>query len=367
MKSFSSLARRGALASVAAALSLVTGCHSIGPGTVPRDRSDYSSSIGDSWKRQTLLNIVKLRYLDPPIFVDVGQVVAGYSLQTGISAGGAVSSKNAVQGNFGVGTISGQAIYTDRPTITYVPLTGNKFVRGLMTPLSPESVFFTIQSGWPADGVLFASVASLNGLKNQDSSIAGVTPPDPDFLRVLQLLRKIQLSGAVTMRIKQEAQQPQTAILVFRSQNVSPETLAAIHELRQLLRLDPDAGELKLVFAGASVSDKEIAVITRSMMQQMATMASQVEVPPEDVTQGRATPGWEAVANNTNAVRLIQIKCSKAKPADAFVTVDYRNHWFWIDDRDLKSKRVFSFMMMLFTLADTGEKESLPLITIPAQ
>ena len=103
------------------------------------------------------------------------------------------------------------------------------------------------------------------------------------------------------------------------------------------------------------------------MMQQMATMASQVEVPPEDVSQGRATPGWDAVASNTNAVRLIQIKCSKTEPADAFVTVEYRHHWFWIDDRDLKSKRVFSFMMMLFTLADTGEKENLPLITIPAQ
>ena len=108
-------------------------------------------------------------------------------------------------------------------------------------------------------------------------------------------------------------------------------------------------------------------MITRSMMQQMATMASQVEVPPEDVTQGRAMPGWDTMAGNTNAVRLIQIKCSKTEPPDAFVTVEYRHHWFWIDDRDLKSKRVFSFMMMLFTLADTGEKENLPLITIPAQ
>ena len=345
----------------------LTGCKSVGPGTVPRDRSDYSSAIGDSWKRQTLLNIVKLRYVDPPIFVDVGQIVAGYSLQTGVSAGGTLSSENAIQGNFG--TIGGSAIYTDRPTITYVPLTGNKFVRGLMTPLSPESVFFTIQSGWPADGVLFASVASLNGLKNQESSIAGITPPDPDFLRVLQLMRKIQLSEAVSMRIKQDAQQQPTTILTFRSKNISPETLNDIHEMRRLLRLDPDADELHLIFGGGSGSDKEIAVITRSMMQQMTTMASQVEVPPEDVAQGRASPGWETVGTNinTSAVRLIQIKCSKTEPPDAFVTVEYRHHWFWIDDRDLKSKRVFSFMMMLFTLADTGEKESLPLITIPAQ
>jgi len=343
----------------------LAGCQSLGPGTVARDRFEYSDSIGESWKRQTLLNIVKLRYVDPPIFVDVGQIVAGYQLQVGANVSGSISSPNSIQRNSL--NLGAAGTYTDRPTITYVPLTGNKFIRGLMTPLPPESVFFTIQSGWPADGVLFASVASINGLKNQESSITGVTPPDPDFLRVLQLMRKIQLSEAVTMRINLDAQKQQTAILTFRSKNIPPETLDNIHELRRLLRLDPDADELKLVFAGNSVGEKEIAVITRSMMQQMATMASQVEVPPEDISQGRAAPGWEAVSSNTNAVRLIQIKCSKTKPADAFVAVDYRNHWFWIDDRDLKSKRVFSFMMMLFTLADTGEKEGLPLITIPAQ
>jgi hypothetical protein len=356
------------IASICVALSLalaLTGCHSLGPRTVARDRSDYSGSIAESWKRQTLLNIVKLRYLDPPIFVDVGQIVAGYSLETALTAGG-VLPENA---NFGGDTVTlgGSVRYTDRPTITYTPLTGNKFVKGLVTPLQPESVFFMIQSGWPADGVLFAAVASINGLKNQETSIGGVSAPDSSFLRVLALMRKIQLSGAVAMRIKQDAQKQQTTILTFRSKDIPQATLDDIHELRRLLRLDPEAEELKLVFGATPANDKEVAMLTRSMMQLMATMSSQVDVPTEDISQGRAPSGWESISNNTNAVRMIQIHCASTKPADAFVSIRYRNHWFWIDDRDLKSKRVFSFMLMLFTLADTGEKENLPLITIPAQ
>jgi hypothetical protein len=236
-----------------------------------------------------------------------------------------------------------------------------------VTPLQPESVFFMIQSGWPADGVLFAAVASINGLKNQETSIGGVSAPDSSFLRVLALMRKIQLSGAVAMRIKQDAQKQQTTILTFRSKDIPQATLDDIHELRRLLRLDPEAEELKLVFGATPANDKEVAMLTRSMMQLMATMSSQVDVPTEDISQGRAPSGWESISNNTNAVRMIQIHCASTKPADAFVSIRYRNHWFWIDDRDLKSKRVFSFMLMLFTLADTGEKENLPLITIPAQ
>jgi len=64
---------------------------------------------------------------------------------------------------------------------------------------------------------------------------------------------------------------------------------------------------------------------------------------------------------------LVRIHSSNSKPSDASVAVPYRGHWFWIDDRDLRSKRAFAFMLMLFTLADTGQKENLPLITIPAQ
>jgi hypothetical protein len=38
------------------------------PGAVSRDRVDYVNAIGNSWERETLLNIVKLRYGHAPIF-----------------------------------------------------------------------------------------------------------------------------------------------------------------------------------------------------------------------------------------------------------------------------------------------------------
>ena len=98
------------------AAALCGGCAHLGPRSVAVDRFDYSEAIAESWKQQTLLNIVKLRYMDLPVFVDVASVVAGYSLQAGVNVGGTESSKNTVQGNFL--TAGAQAIYTDRPTIS---------------------------------------------------------------------------------------------------------------------------------------------------------------------------------------------------------------------------------------------------------
>src|SRR5208282_4286368 len=164
-----------------AAAALFTGCAHLGPGTVAVDRFDYSTAIADSWKQQTLLNIVKLRYMDLPVFVDVASVVSGYSIQTGVSLNGTLSSQNAIQGNYVAA--GGQAIYTDRPTITYVPLTGEKFLRGLMTPIDPKNIFFMLQSGYAADFILGLTVESLNGVRNRSTAAGAMREADPDFLR----------------------------------------------------------------------------------------------------------------------------------------------------------------------------------------
>jgi len=341
-----------------------TGClhPRIGPQSLPRDRAAYSNSLSDSWKAETLLNIVKVRYLDPPVFVDVANVVASYTLGQTASVGGTI----VPAGGSNV-TLGASAALSNSPTITYTPLTGNAYIRGLITPLSPELLFNAIQNGLPADSVLLSSFVSINGLRNQSVSLEGITPADPGFHQVRALLRGIQVSGAVRLYVKENPNKEQTRIIALRTKNVPVEILADILELRRLLHLNADATEFELTSAPLPSSDTEIAVQTRSIIELMKNMASQVEVSPEDLSQHRAVPGFETGHEMPGVIPIIRIRSSKQKPNDAFVTVHYRNNWFRIDDDDLASKAAFAQLMELFTMIDTGPRPNLPVVTIPAR
>jgi hypothetical protein len=83
--------------------------------------------------------------------------------------------------------------------------------------------------------------------------------------------------------------------------------------------------------------------------------------------EGRATPGLAQYTGENKTIRFFNIHSSADKVKDAYLSVRYRDQWFWIDDRDLKTKQAFAFLLLIFALADTGEKRGLPLITIPAQ
>ncbi len=349
---------------VACALALTgTGCYrAIGPQSVARDRHLYAASLSDSWKEQTLLNIVKMRYLDPPVFVDVGNIVASYSLVQGVNATGNIIPNNQTPD----ATVGGFGTYSNTPTITYTPLTGSKFIRGLATPFPPEAIFSSIEAGMPADVILFASVSSINGLRNQEATLQGIAPADPDFHRVRALARQIQLSGAVRIEVKKQAGEELVSFMTFRTEKVPPEIQADIVELRRLLKLNPNATEYKVRFGAVPSNDTEIAVITRSILGVMQTMAAEVSVPSADLARGWAFPGFEHGNAVPGMVRLIHIHSGKSVPVDAFVSVKYENNWFWIDKGDLESKQMFSLIMMLFTMVDTGPTQNQPVLTIPA-
>jgi len=116
------------------AMLLIAGCSHIGPGTITRDRADYTTTVAESWKRGMLLNIVKIRYGDAPIFLDVASIINQYSLEGELNASLGWQFPTAGANNQRVGAVGR---YYDRPTITYNLLTGEKFARSLMTPIAP--------------------------------------------------------------------------------------------------------------------------------------------------------------------------------------------------------------------------------------
>src|SRR5213075_434519 len=88
------------------------------------------------------------------------------------------------------------ARYTDRPTITYTPLSGERFARSLMKPIPPTAVLSLIQAGYPIDAVLRTCVHSINGVRNRYGGAARAHAADEEFYPLLQRMRRIQDSGA---------------------------------------------------------------------------------------------------------------------------------------------------------------------------
>jgi hypothetical protein len=340
-------------------LALQSGCASLGPASVTRDRFDYTTAIADSWKRQMLLNIVKIRYGDAPIFVDVASIISQYGLLADVNA--TFGWSNPPSGDSQSVGVRGN--YLDRPTITYNLMTGEKFARALMTPVAPATVMSLIEGGYPIDLVFRILVHSVNGIHNQFGGSARARNSDPEFYPLLEKLRQIQDSGSIALGVR-KLENREALVMGFRKR-VDEESEKSAREVRQMLGLREGGGEFRVVYGSMPGGDEEIALLTRSIIEILSDISSTVEVPAEHVTEQRAPPTMEPEGVGIKGP-MVRILYSDTKPGDDFASVPYRGRWFWIDDRDFQSKKLFSFLMFVMTLTETGGKEGAPVVTISA-
>ena len=340
----------------------LSGCASFGPPSVDRDRFDYINAVANSWKQQTLLNIVKLRYADTPVFLEVGQIISGYQLEGTVAVGGSLNSASAIGDVFSLGT-TGR--YTDRPTITYTPLTGAHFMHVLMTPIPPPALFMLVEQGWPVDMLMQIGVQRINGISNRKSGARGQAS-DPDFARLLMAFQRLQASGALGLRVEVSKESKLEGMVMTISQkNLPPEIQADRDLVRKLLGVRPDLEELKVIYGGLSNKDDTVAIQTRSGLQILAELGANVEVPAGHIAELRTYPPIPEARDSAQSLSpLIRIHADKSQPADAFAAVKYRDYWYWIDDRDFRSKGVFTFLMIIMTLAEKGENVQAPVVTI---
>ena len=121
-----------------------------------------------------------------------------------------------------------------------------------------------------------------------------------------------------------------------------------------MLELDGVTGEFNVVYGARPVSHQEIAIQSRSMMQVLIDLGSYIEVPARDIAEGRVFVAPRNDEMDPLFPALLRVHSSESAPKDAHVAVRYRDGWFYIDDRDHESKAAFNFLMLLFSLTETG-------------
>lgn len=358
-----------ACVAIALLAALAPGC-TVGPRTITRDRFDYSAAVADSWKSQMLLNLVRIRYGDTGVFLDVGQIVSGYTMESTVTASAAWNLFGFSIGHPNVpNTVAAASVggrFTDRPTITYSPIMGERFARSMMTPVPPAAVLSLIQAGNPVDIALRLMVSEVNGLQNRYGGDLRGRQAEPEFYELIERLRRVQLSSGIAMRVTPGERREAAVTMMFRPK-LEPGVEADSLAVRKLLGLDPVGRDFRVVYGALAANDKEIAMLTRSALEILVELSSFITVPEVHVAERRVGPtAPPEVAPSGPLMPLIRISSSPERPTDAFVTVPYRDHWFWIDDRDVPSKKMFSFIMFIFTLVEPASREAPPVLTIPA-
>src|SRR5439155_371911 len=91
-----------------------------------------------------------------------------------------------------------------------------RFARSMMTPVPPASVLSLIQAGYPVDLVLRLMVNVVNGLDNRHGGDLRARPAEAEFLELLERLRRVQLSGAIGMRVQRTDTKEVATLLTFR-------------------------------------------------------------------------------------------------------------------------------------------------------
>jgi hypothetical protein len=346
-------------------ITLMTGCHSFGPDGLRGSYSLYNAAIVDSQNEQFIQNIVRLHYRDPVFFLDVTSVTASLKMDL---AAGLDQSNFDLSGGAQVLQFNAGGAYSTAPTIAYVPLQGEGFVKSVLRPVSTEDMFALIGSGWSGRRLLGLCVERMNELENAPDASGPMPKLSPNhidpFNRLLQLFDKVIREDLIVPRIDPNTKETQ---LVIKS---SPMHHDSIREIKQLLGLDQNLEVYHVNSDFLRHRPDTISIRSRSLMSIFFYLSHHVDAPKIHKSAGLVTvtrnqDGSEFDWGKTAGGSLFHIRQSEKQPDLAFVAIPYRGQWFYLADNDLESKSTFMLLTQLFRLQAGAAKSAGPALTLP--
>ena len=338
------------------ACSLLASCSYAGPGALRATRPLYNQAIAQTNDQELLLNLVRIRYRDTTYFTSVERIAASLELNMSLGANSSLgitssaSPRDTVARGLSLGPAS--IALSEKPTIFYAPLEGEKFVRQMMTPINPDILFLLVRSGWSIDRVFLIGVMEMNGLKNAPTASGPAPSREPEyreFAEAARLLRTLQRDN----RLDLVRPSPDKAGIELRFTRGAAGSAEALR-FKALTGIARDADHIRIELASEPSSDTALAVTTRPVMAALHYLATGVEVPSSDVARGLVrqttkkdgTPfDWQEMLGG-----LFQVRGANGKPGDATTMVNYRGSWFYIPDDDLESKSTFVLLTQIIAL-----------------
>lgn len=356
-------------------LTLPFGCTStLGPRSIPVARYQYNEAIGRSQDEQILLNLVRLRYQDSLLFLDVDSVVASYSISTDLSLNlGIANAAGDITRSIGSDNKVG---WSDSPTVTYAPLKGDEFAKRTMTPIKPDLLMLLSQGGWGIERLMLCCVQQLNNLPNA-RRFMDLPKPDAEhskqlvwvnnfkkFQHAVSLLRFLQDTGYIQLVPGADA-----ILIGLGPIPLDEQGKKALKEVAELLGVTKDVETYFLTEPRPVRKPAEIQVHSRSLLGTMAFLAQGVEVPEAHKKAGLVKNASDADGKPISPSEIthgyFRVRSSTGKPAAASVKVFYRDNGYWIGDDDLESKATFTLLNQIFNLQAATNQSLKPVLTLP--
>jgi hypothetical protein len=363
---------------------ILTGC-SMGPKTLPGNRLDYNVSVQKSNKEELLINIVRARYVEPLFFLQVGSISSsfGYSANVGASATFFHNLQNSPPlGDYYTPSIG--AGISETPTITYSPLQGEKAVRQLQSEMKLDRFLLLTRTGWSIESLMWLTVVQVGELQN---FAVGISSGDlyansySKFLDLSHLLNVIQLRGDLEFVSLSKGESGGDSLhmqLRYLDQTEAEklEALLGIHPERVSLPENRFLSTIELT----SVRDfmpcnrnqrncSRVPIKLKSFFGILVDLALYVDIGADEQKKKVATPFKELPGElkfrHGLHAGLVRIKRSAEKPADAYVAVPYRNHWFYVADEDIHSKAYLMLVGSIYSLQSGDLQSAAPLLTLP--
>lgn len=353
----------GRIAPIAGVLLLaLQACSSLGPDALSERRPAYNEAIAATNAEQYLAWFVRMRYGLPSSQLAVSSITANVRFRTAAE----------VQFGFGPGEnyvgnlvpFGGGFIYDENPTISYVPVQGEKHLRSLLSPLSMELLGLLLNMNFHPETIFTVLVRRVNGVPNPDFVTDRDQQTDTRFGQMLTLLSLLALADKLTFfESNDDPKRYSVWIHDYAPQHV--DSVAELLNLLQIAGIEPNGQDIVLPVVGAlrRPTSQSIAIQTRSALDIARIASASVDVPEADREAGLTIEFSKSGIPGS----YIRVQRADSRPANAVAATRFRDAWYYISGDDTRSKLYFVLVSTLMTmqLSDAAAEARAPVLTVP--